>query len=200
MASSYRVAITGGAGSGKSTAAQLFAECGALVVDADALAHELMEPGQAVNSELRAAFGSDIFDDEGRIIRPALRTLVLHDSVARATLEELLHPPIRALLKARSAQANPYAVLVIPLLAETGRPDFVNRVLVIEVKPALQKQRLLNRGLSRTEIDALCAIQATPSTRATFAQDVIINNGSKQDLALAVEDHHKRYLVLSRQP
>lgn len=191
----YRVALTGGAGAGKSAAAQMFAECGALVIDADNIAHELMEPGQEINAILRATFGEDIADSEGRIARPLLRRRVFTDPVARKTLEAILHPPIHEALQRRSEDAHPYALLVIPLLAEVGRPDFVNRVLVIDVDPKEQLRRLQARGLAPETIDNLLAIQANAEKRRALADDLIVNDDSPAELLMRVRALHERYLL-----
>lgn len=191
----YRVALTGGAGAGKSAAAQMFAECGALVVDADSIAHELMEPGQEINAILRATFGQDIADSEGHIVRTLLRQRVFTDPAARKTLEAILHPPIHEALRRRSEDARPYALLVIPLLAEIGRPDFVNRVLVIDVDSKEQRRRLQARGLAPETIDNLLAIQASAEKRRALADDVIVNNDSSAELLMRVRALHERYLL-----
>ncbi len=194
---SYRVALTGGAGVGKSAAAQVFAECGATVVDADQIAHELLEPGQAANAAVRATFGDDVADSEGRILRPRLRERVFSDPSARKTLETILHPLIQKLMRARSEGARPYAVLVIPLLAETGRPPWIDRVLVIDAEPAAQQRRLRDRGLDPISIERLLAIQASPAARRACADDVLENTGSLQALAEGVRALHARYGALA---
>ncbi len=194
----FRVALTGGAGSGKSTVAQMFAERGARVVDADALAHDLLEPGRPENDAVRAAFGPLIADSEGRILRPALRARVFSDPKARATLEAILHPPIRAALKQRSEGAEPYALLVIPLLAETGRPPFVDRVLVIDVDGAIQARRLAARGLTQATVAALLALQAPRARRLALADDTLSNDGERTALVPLVDDLHARYCALAR--
>lgn len=190
----YRVALTGGAGAGKSAAAQMFAECGAFVVDADSIAHELMEPGQETHAILRATFGKDIVDSEGRIVRALLRRRIFTDPAARKALEAVLHPPIHEALRSRSEDARPYALLVIPLLTEVGRPDFVNRVLVVDVDPIEQRRRLQARGLTPETIDQLLAIQASPATRRALADDVIVNNDSPAELSTHVRALHELYL------
>ncbi len=194
----YRVALTGGAGSGKSAAAQVFAECGAVVVDADQIAHELMEPGQTPNAAIRAAFGDDIADSEGRIVRARLRDRVFADPLARQRLEGILHPPIRELMKRRSENAVPYAVLVIPLLAETGRPAYIDRVLVIDADPSAQRRRLKDRGLDEATIERLLAIQAPRALRRACADDILTNDGSLQTLAEDVRTLHARYTALAK--
>lgn len=193
-----RVALTGGAGCGKSVAAQFFAEAGAAVFDADTIAHELMEPGQPINTRIRELFGATVSDSEGRIRRHELRTLVFGDRHARQTLEALLHPPIRDALWRRSEGAEPYALLVIPLLAETGRPAFVDQVLVIDATPAVQIQRLQARGLDDKTIEALLAIQASRAERLRIADDVIVNDGPRHTLAAAVRALHARYCLAAR--
>ncbi|MHB1565556.1 MAG: dephospho-CoA kinase [Acidiferrobacter sp.] len=187
------MALTGGAGCGKSLVAQIFAEAGAAVFDADAIAHELMEPGQPINARIRDLFGATISDSEGRICRRELRAIVFRDPRARRTLEALLHPPIRDALRVRSEGARPYALLVIPLLAETGRPAFVDRVLVVDASPETQAQRLRERGLDDISIQALLAIQATRAARLAMADDVITNDGTRRTLATAIQTLHARY-------
>ncbi len=194
---SYRVALTGGAGSGKSVAAQIFAECGAVVIDADRIAHELMEPGQAANRAIRAAFGDDIADSDGRILRASLRARVFTDASARRTLEGILHPEIHATMRAQSEGASPYALLVIPLLTETGRLAPIDRVLVIETDPQIQRQRLRARGLDEPSLERLLAIQATPAARRAVADDVVVNNGPRAALADAIRTLHERYRALA---
>ncbi len=195
---SFRVALTGGAGAGKSAAAQVFAECGALVVDADQIAHELMEPGQPACAAILDAFGHDIADSEGRILRARLRARVFADSAARKTLEGILHPPIRRLMEHRSEGARPYAVLVIPLLAETGCPTSINRVLAIETDPSRQRQRLQDRGLDPDTIERLLAIQATTTARRACADDIIVNDGSLDALTAKVRALHSHYVTLAK--
>jgi dephospho-CoA kinase len=198
---SYRVALTGGAGTGKSAAAQVFAECGAVVVDADQIAHELLEPGQAANAAVRTAFGDDqIADSEGRILRSRLRERVFSDPSARKTLEAILHPPIQELMRRRSTDARPYAVLVIPLLAETGRPAWIDRVLVIDAEPSIQRRRLQERGLDAISIERLLAIQASPAVRRALADDLLENAGSLQALAEGVRTLHARYQARATTP
>ena len=198
---SYRVALTGGAGAGKSAAAQVFAECGAVVVDADQIAHELLEPGQAANAAVRTAFGDDqIADSEGRILRSRLRERVFSDPSARKTLEAILHPPIQELMRRRSTDARPYAVLVIPLLAETGRPAWIDRVLVIDAEPSIQRRRLQERGLDAISIERLLAIQASPAVRRALADDLLENAGSLQALAEGVRTLHARYQARATTP
>ncbi|MDA8389845.1 MAG: dephospho-CoA kinase [Gammaproteobacteria bacterium] len=189
----WRVALTGGAGTGKSTVAQMFAERGIPVTDADALAHEFMEPGQEANARIRALFGSGITDSEGHIDRPALRRIVFADLQARRALEAVLHPLIRNALRARSEGACPYALLVIPLLAENGRPPFVDRIAVVDTDPKLQRARLRERQLNPAAIDQLLAIQATRAQRLAMADDILVNKGSREELRARVAALDERY-------
>ncbi|MDA8361207.1 MAG: dephospho-CoA kinase [Gammaproteobacteria bacterium] len=189
----WRVALTGGAGTGKSTTAQMFAERGIPVSDADALAHEFMEPGQEANARIRALFGPDIADSEGRIDRPALRRVVFADKEARGALEAILHPLIRSALWTRSEGVSPYALLVIPLLAETGRPTFIDRIVVVDAEPALQRARLSTRALSPAAIDQLLAIQSGRAQRLAMADDILVNNGTQDELRARVAALDERY-------
>ena len=129
-----RIALTGGIASGKTTVANLFAERGVAVIDTDVIAREVVEPGHAALGQVVQAFGPEILAPDGRIDRRRMRERIFADSAARKRLEAILHPAIRAEMERQSLAApGPYQVLVIPLLAEGGRRDHVDRVLVVDV-------------------------------------------------------------------
>ena len=131
----FRVALTGGIASGKTTVANLFASHGVPLVDTDLIAREVVEPGQPALAAVASAFGNDVLGPDGRLDRRRLREIIFGDAGARARLEAILHPAIRAEMERQSAaaaQAGPYQILVIPLLAEGGRRDHVDRILVVD--------------------------------------------------------------------
>jgi dephospho-CoA kinase len=195
----FKIGLTGGIGSGKSAASEQFARLGAAVVDTDLLSRELVEPGQPALEEIAAAFGPGVLTADGRLDRPALRRRVFSDTAERQRLEAILHPRIRAEMLRRAEQADaPYVVLVIPLLIETGQQALVDRVLLIDVPEAVQRQRVAVRdGLSAGQIDRIMAAQTDRATRRLHADDILLNDGNPTDLQARIAALHRRYLALA---
>ena len=195
----YRVALTGGIASGKSTVAGLFAALGVPVIDTDLIAREVVEPGQPALAEVVAAFGEDVLDDTGRLDRRRLRERIFSDPQARRRLEAILHPAIRRGMERQSREAGgAYQLLVIPLLAEGGRRDHVDRVLLVDVPEELQVERLMQRdGASAEQARAALRAQATRAARRAIADDLLQNTGSAEDLRNAVAQLHARYVALA---
>ena len=194
-----RIGLTGGIGSGKSTVAELFAARGVPVIDADAIARELVEPGQPALAEIVASFGTDCIDAEGRLDRARLRERVFNDAAQREHLEAILHPRIRAVMAEwTAAQSTAYVLLVIPLLFESGQRDLVDRVLVVDVPVELQRARVSARDhLTDAQIDAILAAQVQRNLRINGADDVIDNSGDAAALEPQVDDLHRHYLHLA---
>jgi len=194
-----RIGLTGGIGSGKSTVADLFAARGVPVIDADAIARELVAPGQPALAEIVASFGTDCIDAEGRLDRARLRERVFNDAAQREHLEAILHPRIRAVMAERTAtQSTAYVLLVIPLLFESGQRDLVDRVLVVDVPVELQRARVSARDhLTDAQIDAILAAQVQRNLRINGADDVIDNSGDAAGLERQVDALHHHYLLLS---
>src|SRR6202158_4218719 len=139
----FRVGLTGGIASGKSTASKIFRALGVPIIDTDELARDVVEPGQPPLERLVERFGPSILTADGHLDRPALRAIVFSDPKARADLEALTHPAIGAALESRSAvSGGPYQILVIPLLVEKNLGSQLDRVLVIDCDEALQIRRL----------------------------------------------------------
>ena len=181
------VGLTGGIGSGKSTAADCLARLGAVVVDADAISRELTAPGGAALPALRQAFGEAVVPTGAGLNRAAMRGLAFSDPAARARLERILHPLIREESERRlRAAAGPYAVLVVPLLFESGSwAGRLDRVVVVDCSEALQVERTVARsGLAADEVRAIMAAQ-WPRWRRLQAADDVLWNGS--DLAALQE-------------
>jgi len=195
----FRVALTGGIASGKSTVADLFAALGVPVIDTDVIAREVVEPGEPALAEVAAAFGPGVLGPDGRLDRRCLRELIFADPTARRRLEAILHPAIRARMEAQSrAAGGPYQLLVIPLLAEGGRRDHVDRVLLVDVPESAQVERLMRRdGSSREQARAALAAQASRAVRQAIADDVIENTGGVEDLRARVAELHGEYLRLA---
>jgi dephospho-CoA kinase len=199
----FRVGLTGGIASGKSTAAKFFGALGVPILDSDQIARDVVEPGQPPLERLVARFGASILTPDGHLDRPALRDIVFSDPKARADLEALTHPAIGAALEARSATAGgPYQILVIPLLVEKHLGSQVNRVLVVDCEEALQIRRLRARdGSTPKQAQAILDAQVSRSTRLKAADDVITNDADMSAVSAQVTALHARYLELAaREP
>ncbi|CAA9290883.1 MAG: Dephospho-CoA kinase [uncultured Corynebacteriales bacterium] len=180
-----RIGLTGGIGSGKSTAARRFAELGALVVDSDRIAREVVEPGTPGLAAVVEAFGPRVLGPDGRLDRPALGKLVFADEAARTRLNGILHPLIRARVVEIVAAAPAGTVVVqdVPLLVETGQAGSFDLVVVVEAPPEVRIERLgRDRGMPAEEARARMASQATDAERRAVADVVLVNDGSPEDL------------------
>lgn len=197
---SYRVGLTGGIGSGKSTVATLFAELGVPVVDTDAISHQLTQPRGAAIPAIRAAFGESFIDATGALDREKMRQLVFSDFAAKQRLEKILHPLIfiQARFLAESSTA-PYVMLVIPLLFETQEyRHWLQHTLTVDCTEETQLSRATRRsGLSEQTVRAIMAQQLSRTQRLQFADDAINNDGTLTELRLQVSQLHQRYLELA---
>ena len=197
----YRVGLTGGIASGKSTAAKFFGALGVPIIDTDQLARDVVEPGQPPLERLVERFGPGILTEDGHLDRPALRNIVFSDPKARADLEALTHPAIGAAVEARSTQLGGlYQILVLPLLVEKNLGSQLNRVLVVDCDEELQIRRLQNRdGSTLEQARAILNAQASRTSRLKAAHDVIKNEGDMSAVREQVEQLHARYLELAQQ-
>ena len=198
----YRIGLTGGIASGKSTAAKFFGALGVPILDSDQIARDVVEPGQPPLERLVERFGPSILTPDGHLDRPALRDIVFSDPMARADLEALTHPAIGAAMEARSAAAGgPYQVLVIPLLVEKNLSSHVDRVLVVDCDEDLQVRRLRDRdGSTPEQAQAILGAQAPRAARLRAADDVITNEADMSAVQDQVATLHARYLELAAQP
>ncbi len=199
--STYRVGLTGGIGSGKSSVARLFEARGIVVIDADALAHRLTQRGGAAIPAIRAALGDAYIDASGALDRAKARSLVFADAQAKQRLEGILHPMIRDETERLAADASsPYVILMIPLLVESGVARArCDRLLVVDCSEEEQIRRVMARSrLSRGEVEAIMSTQATRAARVSAADDIIDNGGGSDRLEPQVERLHARYLELAR--
>jgi len=196
----FRVGLTGGIASGKSTAAKFFGALGVPILDSDQVAREVVEPGQPPLERLVERFGRGILTPDGHLDRPALRNIVFSDPKARADLENLTHPAIGAALEARSAAAGgAYQILVIPLLVEKNLSAHVDRVLVVDCEEELQIRRLHARdGSTRAQAQAILDAQVSRGARLKAANDVITNDADMSAVQAQVAVLHARYLQLAR--
>ena len=197
----YVIGLTGGIGSGKSAAADLFASLGAALVDTDAIAHELTRAGGAAMAGIRSLFGESCIGPDGAMDRKKVRERVFGDAAAKHSLEALLHPMIRAESQRLIAAAReaPYVVHVVPLLVESG--DYrnrVQRVVVVDCPEEVQVARVRQRsGLAEAEVRRIMAAQASRAARLAAADDVIDNAGALEALLPQVRALHERYRVLA---
>lgn len=183
------VGLTGGIASGKSTVAALLAARGAVVIDADVLAREVVAPGEPLLAQVVARFG-DVLAVDGSLDRAALGRIVFADPEARRDLEALIHPAVRRRAAGLEAQAPTGSVVVhvIPLLVETGQQDSFDHVIVVDVDPDTQLRRLRDRdGVDVSAAQARIAAQATREQRLAAADIVIDNSGSQADLVDRVD-------------
>jgi dephospho-CoA kinase len=196
----YVVVLTGGIAAGKSAVSAAFARRGAAVVDTDVIARELVQPGQPALAVIVHDFGSGILDAGGALDRKRMRAMVFSDPDCKRRLEAILHPAIGAEVKRRIAAVEaPYCILVVPLLAESGRYDWADRVLVVDVDEETQISRVMARDrISRAQAQAILDAQATRQQRLALADDVIDNKGSLAELEQAVATLHARYSRLAK--
>lgn len=200
-AGSLLIGLTGGIGSGKTTVANLFADRGAALVDADLIAHALTAPGGAAISPIARSFGPGVITSDGRLDRAAMRALVFSDPEARTRLEAILHPMIRAQAMAALEQAEGlYVMLVVPLMVESGVwLERIDRLLVVDCPTNLQIDRVMSRSaLSREQVLAIMATQASREARLKAADDTIDNRGAPETLAPQVDALHAIYCSLAK--
>lgn len=184
-----RVGLTGGIGSGKSTVSALLAARGAVVIDYDLLAREVVEPGTPALAAIVERFGTEILTPEGVLDRPALGAIVFADAEARRDLERITHGAITARAIDLETAAGPEAVVVHdnPLLIEMGAADRVDVVVVVDVPEDVQVRRLVElRGMTEADARARIAAQASRETRTGAADIIVDNTGSPDELALIV--------------
>ena len=191
VATPWILGLTGGIGSGKSAAAQHFSDLGVDLVDADHAARWVVEPG-------RPALGAGVLQPDGQLDRAALRKLIFEVPQERRWLEALLHPLIGEEIRNHLARArSPYAILVSPLLIESGQHSMTQRILVIDVPQSLQIQRTLQRdGISEQQVQAILKAQSSREERLSHADDVLVNDRDLAWLHSEVERLHHFYLTL----
>ena len=182
------VALTGGIGSGKTMVGEIFAELGALVVDSDQLAREVVERGSKGFDLIVTEFGDEILKN-GDLDRTALATLIFQDPKKRAKLEEITHPLIRQSFAKIISSADSDSIIInqIPLLVESKHDYKFDHIITISVPEEIRTERLLKRGLTLTQIDQRMKAQATDAQREVISDTVIVNDKSEQELITQVE-------------
>lgn len=190
MAEILSVGLTGGIASGKSAVSRRLAEHGAVIIDADKLAREVVAPGTEGLQEIREHFGAGVIAEDGSLNRPALGAVIFEDDAARARLNTIIHPRVRAAATEIREAAAPGAVVVedIPLLVETGQQDRFDVVVVVQAPQEERIRRMMgDRGMSRAEAESRISAQATDEQRAAAADVVLENSGSLEDLTAQVD-------------
>ena len=184
-----RIGLTGGIGSGKSTVSALLAARGAVIIDADRIAREVVEPGTPGLARIVEAFGDGVLAVDGSLDRAALAAVVFADPDARRRLDGIVHPLVRARATELAAAAPPDSVVVndVPLLVETGQASSYDLVLVVEADPATRVSRLVQRGLTAEDARARIAAQASDGQRRAVADVVLDNSGTPEQLAEQVD-------------
>jgi dephospho-CoA kinase len=197
-----KIGLTGGIASGKSETAKLFETLGTVVIDTDQLAREVLKPGSSGLEEVAETFGKHYLLGDGSLDRRALRHTIFSDPAARQRLEAITHPRIIALLRERLASLSkePYVIVEIPLLSESGLAGEMDRILVVDTSEEAQIQRLMLRdNESRSEAQAALKAQADRLSRLDLANDIITNVGDLENLEKEVLALHGLYLGMARQ-
>lgn len=176
--------LSGGIGSGKSTVAKIFADLGAVVIDADAIAKEVLEPGQVGYENVLLGFGETLLDTFGNIDRKILASLVFQDAEKLLKLESIVHPAVIARVSEIRESLPDTSIVVYdtPLLVEKQLQDQFDKVLIVSADEDIRKERLVQRGLDLADIEARMANQVTDIQRTAVADFVIVNNGSMKEL------------------
>ena len=197
------VGLTGGIGSGKTQVSNTFEALGVPVIDTDLISHAVTAPNGLAIPAIREAFGDAVIDPSGKLDRVKMRELVFRDEKARHKLEAILHPLIANVTMASISQhsAAPYVVLVVPLLAESAQwIDRCDRILVIDCEVQTQIDRVMARsGMTREQVLAIIATQATREARRAIANEVIVNESTIEALTQQVKRLHDFYLNMARQ-
>ncbi|GAB1259436.1 dephospho-CoA kinase [Aurantivibrio plasticivorans] len=195
----FVVGLTGGIGSGKTAVSDYFATKGITIVDADVAARIVVEPGSLALNSIRDHFGEEILNDDGSLNRGALRKVIFSDAGERGWLEKLLHPLIyQEIKKQLKAATGPYAMLVSPLLVETGQSRLTNRIIVVDVPEKIQVERVTLRDSNdEAQVKAIMAAQTSREKRLASASDVITNDASLEALHQQVDQLHDKFIELA---
>ena len=182
------VALTGGIGSGKSTVGQIFAQLGALVIDSDQLARDVIERGSIGFNEVVAKFGDGVLKN-GEIDRQILASLIFKDPAKRSELEQITHPLIRRAFAKMVSSASPDSIVInqIPLLVESNHDYKFDHIITVSASESIRSERLIKRGLTNDQIKQRLGAQATDQMRENIADSVIINEKNEQELTDQVE-------------
>lgn len=201
MSKPWILGLTGGIGSGKTAAAEQFSGLGVHVVDADQAARWVVAPGEQALTKIAQHFGDTVLQPDGALDRAKLRARIFQDPAERQWLESLLHPLIRERIDQHLALAeSPYAILVSPLLVESGQHQRTQRVLVVDVPESVQIARTMSRdAVEEAQVKAILKAQLSREERLRHAHDVLVNDQTPECLAQEVRRLHQFYLSLGGQ-
>ena len=199
MSSVLRIALTGGIGSGKTTVANKFEKLGVPVIDSDVIARDIVEPDKSYLNKIVETIDSDLLTDRGTLDRSKLRNIVFNDDDAKKKLEAILHPAIYQEIEKQVLEFDyPYCLIVIPLLIETDATKHFDRILVIDTPESEQIERAHTRDdVSRQNIEKIIKSQVSRETRLKYADDVIENNLTIEELNDSINSLHEKYIILS---
>ncbi len=194
-----RVGLTGGIGSGKSSVRRCFDELGVPTIDADEISHRITTPGQTAFNEVVALFGKESLDKAGNLNRQRLRELIFTEPALKKKLEAIIHPRVRAEIRTFTDRVDyPYCIICIPLLLETGEQSAMDRVLVVDAPEDLQVERVARRDNAKDDqTRSIIMAQISRSERLRYAHDIIVNDGSINELKIQVGKLHNKYVELS---
>ena len=204
-----KVAVTGGAGSGKTTVCNRLKELGVKVISSDALAKEAVAQGSLAHEKIVNYFGKKVLLNDGNLNRQELRRIVITDDVARLALERFIHPEISRLMHLRIAQAeqdgDPVLLVEVPLLFELGMAEQFDVVIVVSADHELRVKRLMDRdNVSRDEAEDLINVQMPQAEKVERAEFVLANDRSKDQLIRSVDllfnNFFQKYLKMNRKP
>ena len=192
------IGLTGGIGSGKTAVSDSFEALGIDVVDADIASRVVVQKGKPCLLKIAQHFGEDILTKEAELDRAKLREIIFKSEEEKNWLESLLHPAIANQIQDElNASKSPYTILVSPLLLETNQKDFCSKVLVVDVPVETQVERTLKRdGVSKEQVQAIINSQISRNDRLNLADEVIVNDGTLEDLEIAVKILHEKFLSL----
>jgi len=190
------IGLTGGIGSGKTAVSETFEKLGITVVDADLASRVVVEKGKPCLEEIAKHFGDDILNENDELNRAKLREIIFNSDSEKSWLESLLHPAIAEQIKDElNASKSPYTILVSPLLLETNQRDFCDKVLVVDVPIELQMERTTKRdGVSEDQVKSIIKSQINRDERLQLADEIILNEGSIEDLEMIVRELHEKLI------
>ncbi len=202
MNRSFKIGLTGGIASGKTTVANLFSDLGIKIIDADEIAHSITSKQGSAYNKIVKHFGEDVIGSDKELDRKKLRTMIFNNSKLKRDLEQIIHPEVYAIINQKiDASQEPYQIIVIPLLIETGYQNFVDRVLIVDCSMETQLARLINRDdETKKNSKKIIANQIERSERLKFADDIIENERktSINVLKKKILQLHKTYLELPK--
>ena len=190
------IGLTGGIGSGKTAVSETFEKLGITVVDADLASRVVVEKGKPCLEEIAKHFGDNILNESGELNRAKLREIIFNSDSEKSWLESLLHPAIAEQIKDElNASKSPYTILVSPLLLETNQRDFCDKVLVVDVPIEIQMERTTKRdGVSKDQVKSIIKSQINRDERLQLADEIILNEGSIEDLEMIVRELHEKLI------